>query len=154
MAATQKAIRLRDAMKDKLAKRAGTSALAFVESFDANGDATLRVGSGVFSEAGAFIRIKSEASLQVDGVGNTQRVYTPGIVQVAFEADPAGGAGANINTYDIVLAVLGDATGTGCKTEVWLETNGTAPTATTFDTANKKKGTYEPTLEWPLMSTM
>ncbi len=153
MTTTYKAIALAAEIKDELAKR---SSLLITEGFDSAQNPTILLGAAAAKAAGCFIRVKadwSDNTATVDGLGLTQRVFTPHIVQIAFEANAeAGGADENdVNTWAVLLAVLGTVLSRGTKVEVWLETAATKPTITTFDTASKKKAEFRD-LYFPLQN--
>ena len=144
MSINSKAIAIAHEIADELAKRLS---ITVTEGFDTNGNPTILAGAASAGSTGAFIRVKtdwSDNSAQVDGLGFAQRVYTPHIVQVAFEANYAGATDnvADTNAWPVLLPVLGTVLARGAKTEVWLETYGSAPSVTTFDTANKKKAEF------------
>lgn len=153
MASTQKAIEIRNALKDALSVRLG---LTCTESFDTDGNPTLLIGAAAANDAGCFIRVSAESSIQKDILGLSQNVWTPHIVDVAFEGDnstttsvfPDQGG----NTMSILLQVLAEVVTKGAKSRVWLGPTGTAPTVSTFGTAGYLKATFD-SLYYPLMST-
>jgi hypothetical protein len=150
--ATQKAIGLQRALVDALKVR--LSSLVLTESFDAtSGDPTILIGAAAPNAQGCFIRIKAEASIQKDILGLAQNVWTPHVIQVAWEAN-AGGTAPDpaFNTMATILAVYAEVLGKGAKTEIYLEDDGTAPSITTFSAAAKMKASFD-SLYWPLMST-
>jgi len=148
---TQKAIALRNAIKDGLFIRLG---LTCTESFDSDGNPLLRVGAASAGSAGCFIRVSAEGSIQKDILGLAQKVFTPHIVDVAFEGNDATTTSTlpNVaNTMAITTAILGEVLAKGAKTRVWLGPTGTAPSDTTFDTAGYLKATWQD-LQYPLMA--
>lgn len=150
--ATEKAISFSRDLKDALAVR--LSDLTWVESFDSNNDALLTGGAGVAGNPNVVIRIKPVASIQKDILGLAQNVYTPHKIQVAFEGNASTTTSTlpnTANTMKYVAAILGEVLSKGCTTEVWLGPTGTAPTASTFDTAGYNKASFD-SLYWPMVS--
>lgn len=129
------------------------SALAVVESFDSDENPLVRVGSGVAGEAGALIKVQPISwPLAKDVLGLAAEMYTPHIVKVNIEANPAGGAGADINTLGQILLYLGVAVTRGARTEVYTSAAGTAPNATDIDNDALRTGVFANNPQYPLMS--
>lgn len=133
---------------DELKKRLAflTSTITLKEGADSNGDATISIddGSPATTEKVVFIRVKAlDWNLGTNVVGLTAEVYTPSIVQIATEAVTTNGT---FLAPDDLLQLLGTCLARGARTEWWQETNGTAPSVTTFNTASKLKSTWNPTL--------
>lgn len=148
-----KAIATARQLKDNLGLR--FPAVAVAESVDADGFPTIRVGTGIAGAPGAFIRIKQEASINTDVIGHTQTVFTPHIIQLALEANYAGADDsiADVNSWSLLLPLVAECILPGTKVEMWLEANGTAPSATTFATPAKKVASFD-SLIWPLVGTI
>lgn len=135
-------------LADELKKRLPflTSTITVQESADANGDATITVndGTGATTEKVVFIRVKAiDWALSLNSIGLTSEVFTPSVVQIALEAVATNGT---YLAYTDLFQLLSTCTSYGARTELWMETNGTAPSVTTFNTASKKQSTWEPTL--------
>ena len=134
MATTKKAQALAMKLADELRLRAPVlaGALAITEGTDAtSSNPTIVVGAGAIGGAGGFILIKpADYPNSFNVIGQVSPVYTPHVVQIITEANPAGGAGADINTPAQLLALLlAPALKLGCKLEWYNTANGTAPTA-------------------------
>jgi hypothetical protein len=123
MATTSKAIAFRDDLASELKIR--LAALAQAKT----GDADLTIGAGTAGSDSAFIRITPVASLWKDIVGLPQTVFTPHVAQVVFEANPAGGAGADVGTWATRLAIIGCLVARGIKVEVYFSANTAAVSA-------------------------
>jgi len=155
MATTYKAHALFAQLTDELRKRVSDYA-SIVESQDANGFdvLTLSDGSAATTEDTVVIRTRPrDWTLEKDVIGNTQTVYTPSVIDVAVEA-PASGVGlARFVSIAHALAIFVACGKRGTRLEYWEETNGTPPSATTFNTANKMKQALEPELYWPFLAS-
>jgi hypothetical protein len=137
MAGTAKTLVFRDELASELAIR--LPALAKTKSFGATGESDLMVGAGTAGSDSVFVRFCAVASIQKDVLGLNQTVFTPHIAQLVIEANPAGGAGADVGTWATRLAVLGAVIAKGTRVEVYTTANTTpvsaagitgAPTAT------------------------
>ena len=156
---TYKSVAIRDELACALAVR--LPALAQTLSFSVAGtpathlgDPCLQLGSGGIGAIGCLIRVTSASTLALDAVmGTAQRVMTPHIIQVAYEAGAGGATVIATDTMAFLSAVLGEVFSKGCKVELWAETTGTAPSITTFDTAAKltNGGSFEPSVQYPGM---
>lgn len=84
MAASQKAVAIARQLAEDLALRTGLAAVAGV---DGSGNPTIALGTQAAGNQAAFIRIKQDydPALEVDGIGNAQRRYTPHVIQVVLE---------------------------------------------------------------------
>lgn len=148
--ATYKSVAMLEELKKELEARLASLSLVSTSSFDSSGNPCLSMyhtAGGVAGEQNVFIRIKPVDSLQKDIVGNSQAVFTPHVVQVAYEETHVEDA-LTVNAFLTVLACLGLR---GCSIEVWGEDHGTFPQLTTFNTAAKKNGSWEPSSQYPLM---
>lgn len=136
MAATYKSVVTTRLMAEQLALRTG---LATVVGVDASGNPTISVGTMAAGSQSAFIRVKQDydPSLQLDGIGNTQRVYTPHVVQLVVETSTIANVplltGAN---YSMILL---EALWPGTKVELYMTANTTAPSVSGISGANLKK---------------
>ena len=134
------------------ATRVEMPTLTTVETVDSNGFPVVTVGSIAISGGGAYLSFVTETTLQVDSLGNSQRVYAPSRIRVALEASATAGSAIMSSADQAKLnKILGK---WGTKVELWLETNGTAPSATTFNTASKKVADLYPDVYNPLRSQM
>lgn len=125
MAATQKAVNLIEAIAEELARR--LPALAQTKGQDSALNPQLVVGTGVAGAAGCYIRCIAQPWTAKNVLGMAADVFSPHVLQVVFEANPAGGAGADINTLATVSVVLTTLGRKGTALEVYQETNGAAP---------------------------
>ncbi len=130
------------------------SSLTTVETTDASGYPVVTVGSVAIDGGGAFISFVPEATLQTDSLGNAQRVYAPHKIRVAIESSASTGVPDYDMTAAILLRIFQILFKVGAKVELWLETDGTAPTITTFDTASKLMATYNSDVYNPLRASM
>ena len=103
------------------------SALAVTESFDTDGFPLVQLGTGAIGAAGGLIKVQPvDWPLAKDILGLTATNFGPHRVQIVTESNPAGGAGADINTAAQLLLVLGDAILSGCQIEWYQSANGNA----------------------------
>ena len=123
MAATQKAVAMARVLAENLALRTGMSATSAV---DASGNPTILLGTGVVDAKGVFIRIRQDydPALELNGIGDAQRRYTPHVMEVVFELS----ATANIPDYDntalFQLQVWKELVEHGTKIKLFLTTDG------------------------------
>lgn len=141
------------ALRDELAAELliKLSSLAQVKSFGAAKECDLAIGVQTAGNDNAFIRIRVQDSLQTDVLGLAQQVYTPHVAQVVFEANPAGGAGADVGTWATRLAILGTLLRSGVKVEVYFSANTVLAAAAGITGA--PSAVYD-SLQYPMMSTM
>ncbi len=155
MATSSKAIKLAAELADELRKRVSSYA-SIVEGFDSNGFPTIALsdGSAATTEDSVYIRVRPrDWALATDVLGTAQRVYTPSVVQIAVEGPASGlGLGRYVSIAHL-WAVIITCGKRGARTEYWEETNGTAPSVTTFDTASKMLASQEPELYYPLLDS-
>lgn len=145
MATSAKAIALARSIASSLGLR--QSALAVVLSFDTDESPLVKLGTGSIGAAGGLIKVKPQDwSLAKDVLGLTAAIYSPHVVQLVTEADPAGGAGANINTPAQLLLLLGEALARGCRVEWYQSANGNAPDAADITSGNLK-ASWDPSFE-------
>jgi hypothetical protein len=154
MATTKKALALAVKLADELRLRAPmlAGALAITEGFDVTtGNPTIVVGAGGIGDAGGFIMISPVAfPNSYNVIGQVASVYTPHVVQIVTEANPAGGAGADINTPAQLLGLLlAPALKLGCKVEWYNAANGSAADAADITEA-KLVASYDD-LQFPLL---
>lgn len=115
------------------------SALTVAESFDTDGFPLVQVGSGSIGAAGGLIKVLPvDWPLAKDILGLTATNFGPHRVQIVTEADPAGGAGANINTAQQLLNLIADAILSGCQIEWYQSANGNAPDVSDITSGNLK----------------
>lgn len=150
MATTKKALAMANEMAAELKQRQST--LAVAESFDSDQNPLVKVGTGTAGQKNALIKVMPiDWPLGKDILGLAQTVYTPHKVLVGFEANPAGGAGADINDWATLLVVLGVALSRGARVEVYESANGDSPDADDFISANLKAA-YEPSMQYGMLS--
>lgn len=123
MTISHKAISAARQMKEDIALRTG---LAVVDSFDATGNPVLTIGTATSTNQGATVRIKMVETPMVDGLGNSQRVFAPHIVQLIVEESASAGV-AVFNAANM-LRVVNDILKHGMRLDVYLAANGQAPT--------------------------
>lgn len=147
------ASRLAEALTLRCSAAGLGTALAVSEGSDSSGNPTILVGAAAAGAAGAFIRVMNyDQPNSFNIIGSVAPVYTPHVVQVAFEANPAGGAGADVNSLAQLGAIMMQCELTGCRIELWQSANGTEPSVTTFGTASNRKLVFEPNMYFPMVS--
>ena len=154
MATTKKALAIRDELIDALRKRVSNYG-SIVEGFDSSGNPTIALndGTAATTEDNVFIRVTPrDWALTKDILGSAQQVYTPHVIQLAVETSATATGIMDYASVAHAIAILGEVVERGCRFEYWEETNGTIPSATTFDTASKLKASYE-SLYWPMLSS-
>lgn len=122
MAATEKAVQIARQLAEDLGLRTG---LAVVKGVDSSGNPTIALGTGVAGSQSAFLRCLQQSSLGTDGVGLTQRVYTPHIIQIVLETSTL--ANVPLLTGVNEAKVWYDTTKFGTRVELYLSANGTGP---------------------------
>lgn len=143
MANSYKALAIAHELADKLKAR---QALAVVESFDTDNNPLITLGAG--SPGGANFVIKVAAvdwPLGQDVLGLAQNVFSPHVIAVASEADPAGGAGADPTTRAQLLPVIGQCMAMGCETRWYESASGVAPSAGTITAGATGTQAFGPT---------
>jgi hypothetical protein len=127
------------------------SANGVVEGFDSNGNPTIKAGSGTATQANFFIRVEPQAWGGTDVLGNASNIFTPTVIQIAWEA--VSGAGANPLSVQEKISLLGESLPTGCRVEVWESATGIAPTVTTLGTPSNRQAVFE-SLQYPLVGNV
>jgi hypothetical protein len=155
MATNSKIQKLAAELVDELRKRCSSYA-EILEAFDTNGWPTIRLSDGgpAANEDTVFIRVRprdwNEAK---DVLGSAQTVYTPSVVQIAVEAPPSGVGLMRQVSVVHAWALLLTCGKRGARTEYWEETDGTPPSIDTFTDATKMLTSWEPDLDYPLLSS-
>ena len=143
-----KSIVLADELANELVKRCAP--LAVVQGVDSSGNSTITVGTNAAGSPGCFIRLMPVVypnSFNV--IGQASTIYTPDVLQLVTEANPAGGAGADINTVAQLLSFLAPSLRKGTTFEWYLSANGTPPSVSAI--TGTPAGTFDD-LYWPLIS--
>jgi hypothetical protein len=150
-----KQVKLADELVDELRKRVSSYA-NIATGFDSNGWPTIALNDGApaTTEDSVFIRVRPrDWNLQKDVLGLDQTVFVPSVIQIAVEGPSSGvGLGRYISVAHLWAIIL-TCGKRGTRIEYWSETNTTAPSVTTFDTASKMLASQEPDLDWPLLSS-
>lgn len=121
--------------------------LAVAESFDTDQNPLIKLGSGSIGAAGALIKVKPQDWPEAkDILGLAANIYSPDIIQIVMESNPAGGAGADINSMAVLLPILAQCAIYGCKMEVYLSANGNAPDASDIVSGNLA-ASFQPSAE-------
>jgi hypothetical protein len=150
MATTQKAISISQEFASEFKQR---SSLAQTAGFSAtDGGPTLLVGAATAGAEGFFLKISLFANLNKDALGLTQNTYANHIAQIAYEANPSSGSGADVEKWASHLPAIAMLAMRGIRIEVYEETNGTAPSETTIAAA-KLKASFEPHVQYPQMAS-
>lgn len=138
---TAKANAMSRDLKDKLKFRFTTVA----EGAAADGNPTVSVGTMGAGSQSAFIKIKCIALIGNDAIGQASREFSPHVVQVVLETSTIANVGlmteANKGLLMIELMKL------GCKIEIYMSANTTAPSAAAIIAANLK-ASIDPDAQW------
>ena len=127
--------------------------LTQVLGFDSNGNPTIAEGAGSAGGVNCFILVKPiDWSLAKDIFGNSAFQYTPHTIQFVTEANPAGGAGADILTPDQLAKFMVPILRFGTRFEWYQTANGTAPTVSGITAANLKS-TIENDIYWNVQTS-
>jgi len=149
MATSYKAIELAHQIASNLKLR--LPALTITEGFDTDESPTIQVGAGTAGSAGGFIKVRPvDWPLAKDSLGLTAPTYVPSVIQIGLEANPAG-AGADINDWATLMALIGEAVWHNATVEIFNSANGTAPTAATLVAANLQ-ATFDSEIQYPMTS--
>jgi hypothetical protein len=84
------------------------------------------------AEANAVVKVSQIPFVGVDGIGATAPLYANHVIQVAVEANAAGGAGADCLTTQQLLSVLGPCLRKGSQVEVYVRAEGDPPVIATI----------------------
>jgi hypothetical protein len=135
MAATQKAIALARQLAENISLRTG---LAVVSGFDSSGNPIITVGPATIGSQSAFIRVKQDydPALETDGIGNTQRRYTPHVIQLVLETSSV--ANVALMTTVNLTRLMRDLDDAGTKIEVYMSANGNAVDVSDITSTNLK----------------
>ena len=151
MSTTAKALAIANDLASELKQR--QTALAVAQSFDTDGNPLIQVGAGTAGSKGGLIKVKPiDMPWAKDILGNAAEVYTPHVIQLGLEANPAGGAGADVNDRGTSLLLYAILATRGTRVEVYESANGTAPTSATLVSANLK-GSYDASVQFPMISS-
>lgn len=150
---THKSISMLAELKDELHVRFPT--LGLFDGF-VSGDPTLAIRAdgtlaGTAGQANLFIKITTDASLQVNLFGGAQPVFTPHTLQVVYEEAAAGALTVVTAAMTLLQASLMSIATRGCKVEVYAEDNATVPLNASI-TGAKLVSTWEPSTKYPLLN--
>lgn len=148
--ATAKALTFRGDLASSLAIRLPTLTQAL--SFGAGNQADMLIGTAGAGNDNAFIRINQFTTAAVDVLGLAQNVFTPHVAQVVFEANPAGGAGADVGTWATRLSILGELIQKGIRVELYFSANTVAVSSAAITGA--PSAVYEGHVQYPQMATL
>jgi hypothetical protein len=84
------------------------------------------------TEANAVVKVSQIPFVGTNGIGSTQPLYANHVIQVAVEANAAGGAGADCLTTQQLLSVLGPCLRKGSQVEVYVRAEGNPPVIATI----------------------
>lgn len=140
MAATQKAIAIRDRLFSELTVRDGTRTLT--KGFGSTNMPTLLWGAGTTSNAGAFFRVQPYTwASALTTLGAAAQVFQPHVIQVCYEEH------VNVTTHAEILAlVFGVAISTGCMIEWYTVASGNSYNEAGI--TGTPEATWTPDLKW------
>jgi hypothetical protein len=147
-----KAIALAHELADKL--KVVFAGKTVAESYDTDGNPLISVndGSPAAGEANLVIKVAPISwPLAKDVIGQSANIYSPSVIQLVTEANPTGGAGADILTAQQLLWALGLIVLRGTAVEWYQSANGVAPTAAAIIAGNLK-ATWQPDLYFGMTS--
>lgn len=148
MASSASALKISKDLLDRLAQEIAPTLPSQVLSFDSSGNPVLTLSQDATPAAGekvVVIKVKPYSwSLMKDGLGLTQDVFGPHIVQICTEANFAGTTDnvADILTPVQLLPILVECAATGCVLEWHVTANGTVPSNTAIEAGTNLKKTY------------
>lgn len=152
MSTTAKALALSAELADELRKRVSATLPFCVESSDSNSNPVITLSADATPAAGEkVIVIRTKAlpyTLAKDVLGLAAGQYTPHIIEYCIEANPAGGAGADILTQADLAPVVLAIGARGTRVDAYVATAGTVPSTTVLDDATKLVVSYEAELYW------
>lgn len=150
MATTKKALAMADEIVSELKQR--QTALTVTLSFDSDQNPLVKLGTGTAGQKNALIKVMPiDWPLAKDVLGLAEVVFTPHKVLVAFEANNAAGAGADVNDWATLLVALGVALSRGARLEVYESANGDSPDADDLIAGNLK-ASFEPSMQYGMLS--
>lgn len=149
MPATQKAVAIARQLAESLRLRTGATVTAGV---DASGNPTILMGTGAAGSQSAFVRVKQDydPALELDGIGNVQRRYTPHVIQVVLETSTI--ANVALLTEDLKVKLWKEIEQFGTKIELYMSANTNAPEVSDIIAGNLKATVDD--LWHPLTSTI
>lgn len=145
MATTKMASVLQRDIAEELGLR--LSALTLVQTTGTAGDPVITLGALTAGSQSAFIRIATEATLQLNSVGVAQTVYAPHIVQVVLETSTIANVALMLESNKFPL--FGVLLAHGAKVELYMTANTNAVEETDITSANLK-ATFYPAAYFPL----
>lgn len=143
MANSFKALEIARQLQSKLFQRLGSSVHDM--SFDTDGNPLILIddGSPAAGEKNWVIKVRPiDWPLAKDVLGNSALMFTPHVVQFVTEANPTGGAGADVLAPADMLPVMGEILLVGAQVEWYQSANGVAPTAAAIISGNLKASFY------------
>jgi hypothetical protein len=147
MSNTYKSQALIAELRDALAKRFATVSPV---QFDTDGNPFILVGAGTAGSQSALVKLRGETVAgAVDGLGLTQRSYSPHIAQVVLETSTI--ANVALMTEANKLVLLGEVTKFGTRVDLYMSANTNAVGVEDIVPANLR-ATWEQHLKWRLMS--
>lgn len=145
MATTTKALALARELMDVWAKQVISTMPVQVETFDTDGNPVITMSADATpatTEKIVVVRVKPITWTATDIIGHTSQIFTPHVIQLCTEANPAGGHGADILTPVELLPVLAEIAKRGTIIEWYESAAGDIPATTEMTDANLK-ATYQ-----------
>lgn len=149
MAATYKSSVIARQLAENLALRTGLDATV---GKDTDNNPTIALGAGTAGSQSAFIRVKQDydPALEENGIGQTQRRYTPHVIQIVLETSTI--AAVALMTEANKAKVMKELMAFGTKVELYMSAN-TDPVAVGEITSANLVATIDD-LWHPLTSTI
>lgn len=130
-------------------------ALTLTESLDTDGNPLVQLGAAASASPGFLLKVMPlDWPLAKDILGLTAQIFTPHKIQVLVEANFAGTTDnvADVNTWAVLLPVLGAVILKGTRVEMYQRANGTAITSADFTSGNLKS-TFDGSLVYGMLSS-
>ena len=156
MASSYKAVALANELFNELTTRLPVLAPFCSQSFDTNGNPTIKVASTATpatTQENVFIRVQPQAVANLTSIGGTPDTFTPSVIQFATEA-PAAGAN-HMSDYippTDFIQLIGSILKRGTRVEWYQSANTVVPVVGTLISTNLTTA-YEANVYWGLLSS-
>lgn len=151
---TQKGLDLAYMIQEELAQRLGpaganvTGGVGEVK-FDTDGNPWFQIGTPGTTNKGGVIKVQPTPwTLAKDILGNAAIQYTPHEILLSTETNSV--AGTDVNTADVLLAIIGVICLKGCKV-LWYKTAAATVPAVSGGVNGTLTATFNPHIQYPLV---